>query len=50
MIFRPDGSVAARYINRAKNGWIYHLGWNRYIDQAKGDIILNNLRKVRCNA
>ena len=50
MIFRPDGSVAARYTNRAENGWIYHLGWNRYIDQAKGDIILRNLRKVQCNA
>jgi hypothetical protein len=50
IIFRPDGSIAARYINRAKNGWIYHLGWNRYIDPAKGDIILRNLRKVQCNA
>lgn len=50
IIFRPDGSIAAQYINRAKNGWIYHLGWSRYIDKSKGDIILRNLRKVKCNA
>lgn len=49
-IFRRDGRTAAEYVNRAKDGWIYHLGWSRYIDRAKGDIILRNLRKVRCNA
>jgi Arylsulfotransferase (ASST) len=50
IIFRPDGAIAAQYLNRAKDGWLYHLGWSRYLDQAKGDIILRNLRKVRCNA
>ena len=50
VIFSPDRSVAAEYVNRAKDGWIYHLGWSRYIDKAKGDVILRNLRKVRCNA
>ncbi len=50
IIFRADGAIAAQYINRAKDGWLYHLGWSRYIDQASGDIALNNLRKVRCNA
>src|SRR4051794_38729978 len=50
IIFRADGAIAAQYVNRAKDGWLYHLGWSRYIDQASGDIALNSLRKVRCNA
>ncbi len=50
IIFRSDGRIAAQYINRAKDGWLYHLGWSRYIDQEKGDTILRNLQKVRCNA
>jgi hypothetical protein len=50
IIFRADGAVAALYINRAKDGWLYHLGWSRYIDKATGDAALNNLRKVRCDA
>jgi hypothetical protein len=50
LIFRADGATAAQYINRAKDGWLYHLGWSRYIDRASGDVALNNLRKVRCNA
>ena len=49
IIFQPDGRVAAEYVNRAKDGWIYHLGWSRYIEKAKGDRILSNLRKVRCD-
>lgn len=50
LIVRPDGRVAAEYVNRARDGDIYHLGWSRYIDKAKGDVILDNLRKVRCDA
>jgi hypothetical protein len=50
IIFRPDGRIAAEYVNRAKDGWLYHLGWSRYIERQKGDVILRNLRKVRCNA
>jgi hypothetical protein len=50
IIFRADGAIATQYINRAKDGWLYHLGWSRYIDKAAGDAALNVLRKVRCNA
>ena len=50
IIFRADGAIAAEYVNRAKDGALYNLGWSRYIDQEKGDIILRNLRKVRCDA
>ena len=49
MIFRHDGRIAAQYFNRAKDGQLYQLGWSRYIDKPNGDIILRNLRKVRCN-
>jgi hypothetical protein len=50
VIFNPDRSIAAEYVNRAKDGFRYHLGWSRYIEKAKGDVIVTNLRKARCNA
>jgi hypothetical protein len=50
VIFRQDGTAAAQYVNRAKDGGLYHLGWSRYIDKPKGDLILRNLRKVKCDA
>jgi hypothetical protein len=50
LILRPDGKVAAEYTNRAQDGEIYHLGWNRYLEKAAGDAALNNLRKVQCHA
>jgi hypothetical protein len=48
IIFRPDGRVAAEFFNRASDGFRYHLGWSRYVEKAKGDVILHNLSKVRC--
>ena len=50
LIFDPKGKISAAYVNRARDGYVYHLGWSRYIDQAKGDAIVRNLQKVRCNA
>jgi hypothetical protein len=50
IIFRPDGRIAAQFVNRAKNGLVYHLGWSRYIDKPEGDVILGNLRKAGCHA
>ena len=50
IIFRPDGRVAAEFINRAKDGFRYHLGWSRFVEKAKGDVILHNLSRVRCNS
>jgi len=50
LIFRPDGRVAARFVNRAKDGNLYQLAWSRYIDAAKGDAIVRTLQKVKCNA
>ncbi len=50
LIFRPDGTVATEYVNRAQDGEIYHLGWTRYIDRARGDAILNAVKKTQCHA
>jgi len=50
VIFGRDGRVEAQYVNRAKDGALYQLAWSRYIDKARGDAILSNLRKVKCNA
>ena len=49
-VFGSDQTVKAEYINRGMDGWLYHLGWSRYIDQATGDVIARNLKKVKCNA
>lgn len=50
LILNPKVGISATYLNRARDGYLYHLGWSRYIDQAKGDVIMRNLKKVRCNA
>lgn len=49
MIAGPDGRLAAEYTNRADNGYIYQLGWSRYIDQATGDKVLEALKGVTCD-
>jgi Arylsulfotransferase (ASST) len=49
LIFAPDGSVAAEYINGASNGSVYHMGWSRYIDKALGDQVLAATENVSCN-
>lgn len=50
LIARPDGKIAAEYVNRAKDGDVYHLGWSRYIGKQQGDAILNAMKKVKCDA
>ena len=37
IIVRADGAIAAEYVNRAKDGALYNLGWSRYIDQENGE-------------
>jgi hypothetical protein len=48
-IVRPNGRIAAEYVNRAEDGAVYHLGWSRYIDKPQGDVILRSLKGARCN-
>ena len=49
-IFRRDGQIAAQYANRARNGRLYPLVWSRYINKAKGDVVVGNLQKMKCDA
>lgn len=49
LIFAPDGSVAGEFINGAKNGSVYRMGWARYIDKSLGDQVLAATENVNCN-
>lgn len=49
LIVRPDGRIAAEYVNRADDGEVYHLGWSRYIDTRRGDAVLRSLKGTGCN-
>lgn len=49
LVLAPDGSVAARYVNRAEDGRIYHLGWSRYLGKAPAEAVLSKLEKVKCD-
>lgn len=49
MVAGPDGKLAAEYTNRADSGYIYQLGWSRYIDQATGDRVVQALKGVTCD-
>ena len=50
LIFAPDQTIAAEYMNRAEDGQVYHLGWTRYLEPEFGDKLLSNLQKVKCDA
>jgi hypothetical protein len=50
LIFAPDQTVAAEYMNRGEDGQVFHLGWTRYLEPAFGDKLLSNLQKVKCDA
>ena len=43
MIYAPDGSRAAEYINRASDGFKYRMGWSRIVSKADGDAIIDAL-------
>lgn len=40
LIFGPDHRLTDDYINLAKDGVAYRMGWSSYIDRAKGDAAL----------
>ena len=40
LIFAPDHQLAADFINIAKDGVAYRMGWSRYVDRATGDAAL----------
>ena len=50
LIVDAGGKLVAEYVNRAEDGEIYHLGWTRYMDRARGDAMLRAVGKAKCNA
>ena len=40
LIFGPDHRLTDDFINRAKDGVAYRMGWSRYVDRATGDAAL----------
>jgi hypothetical protein len=40
LIFSPDGTLVAEYINRDASGRIFTLSWSRYVDRELGDTVL----------
>lgn len=48
LVFAPDGSLAAEYVNGGEDGKAYRMGWSRYIPQAEGDRIRASLAGVSC--
>ena len=48
LIVERDGKPLTEFINRAKDGNIYELGWSRYVPQALGDAALATLSEKAC--
>ena len=49
LIVDHDGKPVTEFINRAKDGNIYELGWSRYVPQALGDAALATLNEKACD-
>lgn len=43
LLARTDGTIVAEFINKAKDGISYRMGWSRYMSQADGDAALAKL-------
>ena len=43
LIFGPDHQLAYDFINTAKDGIAYRMGWSRYVDKATGDAALQTI-------
>lgn len=46
LIYAPDGTRAAEYINRAADGFAYRMGWSRIIDKAYGDAVVTAIENA----
>ena len=40
LIYGPDKSLLAQFVNRAGDGKVYELGWSRFVPRAAGDAAL----------
>lgn len=44
VILGPDGSLISQFVNRARDGQVYDVGWSRYVPRAEGDAALLALK------
>jgi hypothetical protein len=43
-----EGDVVWEYVNRAKNGRAFLLGWSRFLDTATGSRLAETLARIDC--
>ena len=43
-----EGDVVWEYVNRAKMGRVFRLGWSRLLDMATGSRLAETLARVDC--
>lgn len=46
--FDKKGNIKWQFINRAKNGKLYHMNWSRFLDETKYSKTVSNLIKAKC--
>lgn len=49
LVLGPDGRKMIEYVNRAKNGHLYRLGWSRYVSQELGDAAVAAMAQKACD-
>lgn len=47
-IFNGSGEVTATFVNRAANGYVYRMGWSRYISKPHGANALEAIARSGC--
>lgn len=45
LIFAPDGTLVAEFINRDQQGRIFTLGWSRYVNKAEAETTLATIAR-----
>jgi Arylsulfotransferase (ASST) len=50
LLFSPTGALIGEFVNRADNGFVYRLGWSRFISAELGDGVMAKLKNVTCEA
>ncbi len=50
LLFSPTGDLVGEFVNRAENGFVYRLGWTRFVARDYGDAALKQLRDASCEA
>jgi len=48
LVFAPDGTLAAEFVNRAADGKTYRLGWSRFVSRDLGESAMAALANQTC--